>query len=89
MFGMSINQHRLGHYREELSFTHVRSKGSRDGAECLLSTKCCLFYRADRATGSVFTARIVQNTAELAHKCVKVINRVPSTGTRGLYCLLP
>lgn len=28
----------------------------------------------ERAAGSVFTAEIVQNTAELAHKCVKVIS---------------
>lgn len=31
---------------------------------------------------------LLQNTAELAQKCVKVINRMPSAGTRGLYCLL-
>lgn len=45
---MTINQHRLSQYREELKFPRVWSKGSRDGAGCLLSTKRCLFHRADR-----------------------------------------
>lgn len=42
----------------------------------------------ERAAGSLFIAEVLENTAELAHKCAKVVSQVPSTGTRGLYCLL-
>lgn len=45
---LCIQQYSSGQCGEERSYTRVWSKGSGDGAGCPLSTKCCLFHRADR-----------------------------------------